>query len=150
LFHHHHTYIHTTHALSLKGQQGRLKYSSETPTFYQNYLAMRNTADVTGGKPIAVWLQYISGGDAVNPFVAFYDIHGRKKDVQFFCFVSDKNNNYYNCAHWTNLLILMSVRYNVDDTFCAMECGEQIVCKARHLLCSAIFSTSYVLLHIIT
>jgi hypothetical protein len=27
----------------------------ETPTFYQNYLAiMSNTADVTGGKPIAV------------------------------------------------------------------------------------------------
>jgi hypothetical protein len=25
-----------------------------TPTFYQNYLAVRNTADVTGGKPIAV------------------------------------------------------------------------------------------------
>jgi hypothetical protein len=26
----------------------------ETPTFYQNYFTMRNTADVTGGKPIAV------------------------------------------------------------------------------------------------
>jgi hypothetical protein len=25
----------------------------QDPTFYQNYLAMRNTADVTGGKPIA-------------------------------------------------------------------------------------------------
>jgi hypothetical protein len=34
--------------------------------FYQNDLAMRNTADVTGRKPIAVWLQSISGGDAVN------------------------------------------------------------------------------------
>jgi hypothetical protein len=30
-----------------------LRYSSETPTFYQNGVAMRNTADVTGGKPIA-------------------------------------------------------------------------------------------------
>jgi hypothetical protein len=29
--------------------------------FYQNDLAMRNTADVEGGKPIAVWLQSISG-----------------------------------------------------------------------------------------
>jgi hypothetical protein len=28
--------------------------ASETPTFYQNYLAMSNTADVMGGKPIAV------------------------------------------------------------------------------------------------
>jgi hypothetical protein len=27
---------------------------SETPTSYQNYLATRDTADVTGGKPIAV------------------------------------------------------------------------------------------------
>jgi hypothetical protein len=34
--------------------QRRLRYSSETPTFYQNDLAMRNTADVKGGKPIAV------------------------------------------------------------------------------------------------
>jgi hypothetical protein len=36
---------------------------------------MRNTADVTGGKPIAV-LQSISGVSAINPLVAFYDIHG--------------------------------------------------------------------------
>jgi hypothetical protein len=42
----------------------RLKYSSKTPTFYQNDLAMRNTTDV-------------KGGDAVNPLVAFYDISGR-------------------------------------------------------------------------
>jgi hypothetical protein len=34
---------------------------SETLTFYQNYLAMMNTAGVTGGKPIAVLLQSISG-----------------------------------------------------------------------------------------
>jgi hypothetical protein len=31
-----------------------LRYSYEVPTFYQNYLAMKNTADVTGCKPIAV------------------------------------------------------------------------------------------------
>jgi hypothetical protein len=35
---------------------------------------MRNTADVTGGKPIAVLLQSISGISAINPLVAFYDI----------------------------------------------------------------------------
>jgi hypothetical protein len=34
-------------------------------------LAMRNTADVTGGKPIAVWLQSILGVSAVNLLVAF-------------------------------------------------------------------------------
>jgi hypothetical protein len=82
-------YIHTTHALSLKGQQRHLRYPSETPTFYQNYLAIRNTADVTGGKPIAVRSQSISGANAVNPLVAFYDIHGGKREVLFFYFVPD-------------------------------------------------------------
>jgi hypothetical protein len=32
---------------------------------------MRNTADVTGGKPIVVLLQSISGVSAFNPLVAF-------------------------------------------------------------------------------
>jgi hypothetical protein len=48
---------------------------------------MRNTAEVTGGKPIAVLLQSISGVSAINPF-AFYDIHGRKREL-LFCFVPD-------------------------------------------------------------
>jgi hypothetical protein len=50
---------------------------------------MRNTADVTGGKPIAVLLQSISGVIAINPLVAFYDIHGGKREVLFFYFVPD-------------------------------------------------------------
>jgi hypothetical protein len=50
---------------------------------------MRNTADVTGGKPIAVSLQPISGLSAINPLVAFYDIHGGKRVVLFFYFVPD-------------------------------------------------------------
>jgi hypothetical protein len=50
---------------------------------------MRNTADVTGGKPIAVLLQSISGGSAINPLVAFYDIHGGKREVLFFYFIPD-------------------------------------------------------------
>jgi hypothetical protein len=28
-------------------------------------------------------MQSISGGDVVNPLVAFYDIHGRKREVSF-------------------------------------------------------------------
>jgi hypothetical protein len=40
---------------------------------------MRNTAEVTSGKTI-VWLQSISGGNSINPLVAFYDIHGRKRE----------------------------------------------------------------------
>jgi hypothetical protein len=42
-------------------------------------LAMKNTAVVTGGKPIAVLLQSISGVSAINSLVAFYDIHGGMK-----------------------------------------------------------------------
>jgi hypothetical protein len=57
--------------------------------FYQNLLAMRNTADVIGGKPIAVLLQSISGESAINSLVAFYDIHGGKREVLFFYFVPD-------------------------------------------------------------
>jgi hypothetical protein len=50
---------------------------------------MNNTADVTGGKPIAVLLQSISGVSAINPSVALYDIHGGKREVLFFYFVPD-------------------------------------------------------------
>jgi hypothetical protein len=46
--------IHTNHALAPTGQQKHLIYSSETPTFYQNYLAVRNIVDGKGGKSIAV------------------------------------------------------------------------------------------------
>jgi hypothetical protein len=50
---------------------------------------MKNTADVTGGKPIAVFLQSISGVSAINPLVDFYDIHEEKREVLFFYFVPD-------------------------------------------------------------
>jgi hypothetical protein len=50
---------------------------------------MRNTADVTGGKPIAVLLQSISGVSAINTLVAFYNIHGGKREVLFLYFVPD-------------------------------------------------------------
>jgi hypothetical protein len=56
---------------------------------------MRNTADVTGGKPIAVLLQSISGGSAINPLVAFYDIHGGKREALFFYFVSDTSRDLF-------------------------------------------------------
>jgi hypothetical protein len=34
-------------------------------------------------------LQSISGINAINPLVAFYDIHGRNREVLFFYFVPD-------------------------------------------------------------
>jgi hypothetical protein len=60
---------------------------------------MRNTADVTGGKPIAVLLQSISG---VSPLVAFYDIHGGKREVLFFYFVPDTTRDTF-CLYKTDL-----------------------------------------------
>jgi hypothetical protein len=47
---------------------------------------MKNTADVPGGKPIAGLLRSISGVSAINPFVAFYDIYGGKREVGIFLF----------------------------------------------------------------
>jgi hypothetical protein len=55
---------------------------------------MSNTVDVTGGKLVAVRLQSISGVSAINPLVAFYDIHGRKREVLFFYFVPDTTFDY--------------------------------------------------------
>jgi hypothetical protein len=62
---------------------------------------MRNTADVTGGKPIAVLLQSISGVSAINPLVAFYDIHGGKREVSFILSWTPNettNSMYVNCT----------------------------------------------------
>jgi hypothetical protein len=56
---------------------------------------MRNTSDVTGGKPIAVLLQSISGVSAINPLVVFYDIHGGKREVLFFYFVPDTTRDLF-------------------------------------------------------
>jgi hypothetical protein len=55
---------------------------------------MKNSADVTDGKPIAVLLQSISGVGAVNPFVAFYDTHVGKRLVLFFYFVPETTRDY--------------------------------------------------------
>jgi hypothetical protein len=59
---------------------------------------------VTGGKPIAVLLQSISGVSAINPLVAFYEIHGVKREVLFFYFVPDTTRD-------TNKLSLFHLRY---------------------------------------
>jgi hypothetical protein len=56
---------------------------------------MKNTVDVTGGKPVAVLLQLISDVSAINPLVAFYDIHGGKREVLFFYFVPDTTRDIH-------------------------------------------------------
>jgi hypothetical protein len=55
---------------------------------------MKSTVDVTGGKPIAVLLQSISGVSGNNPLVAFDDIHGGKREELFFYFVPDTTRDY--------------------------------------------------------
>jgi hypothetical protein len=89
-------FIHTTHALSPKEEQRHLRYSCETLTFYQNYLAYENTVSVTGGKPIAVSSQSIAGANSINPIVAFHDLHGieRERELLFFYFVPDTTRHH--------------------------------------------------------
>jgi hypothetical protein len=48
-----HTYIPLT-LYSCRGSRGTSVITSEKPTFFQNYLTISHTADVTGGKPIAI------------------------------------------------------------------------------------------------
>jgi hypothetical protein len=67
---------------------------------------MKNTADVTGGKPIAVLLQSISGVSAINPLVAFYDIHGGKREVLFFYFVPDITRDYTNFINTSTVFLI--------------------------------------------
>jgi hypothetical protein len=58
------TYIPLT-LYSRRGRQRHFIYSSETPTFYQNYLAIK-----TSRRLIAVYLRW----SAINPLVAFYNV----------------------------------------------------------------------------
>jgi hypothetical protein len=88
-------YIHTYKPLTLyplRSSRGVLDIAPRL-MFYQNYLAVR-TADMTGGKPIAVSSQSLSYVNAINPIVALYDIHGRKREVLFFYSVPDTTRDY--------------------------------------------------------
>jgi hypothetical protein len=68
---------------------------------------MRNTADVTGGKHMAVLLQSIPGVSAFNRLVAFHDTHGGKKEVLFFYFVPD------NPSEGRNITFLLQVYVSI-------------------------------------
>jgi hypothetical protein len=85
-----HIYIHTYHSRFIPEGVAEVSQISLRDTHVlPKLLAMRNTADVKGVKPIAVLLQSISGVSAINLLVAFYDIHRGKREVLFFYFVSD-------------------------------------------------------------
>jgi hypothetical protein len=66
---------------------------------------------MTGGKPIAVFLQSISGVSAINPLVAFYDIHGGKREVLFFYFVPDTTRDIM-MIFIKSLLLLVSISHS--------------------------------------
>jgi hypothetical protein len=73
---------------------------------------MRITADVTGGNPIAALLLSISGVSAINPLVAFYDIHGGKRGViLLFCpgHHTRESSKRHNCQLSTCLLLLTAI-----------------------------------------
>jgi hypothetical protein len=68
---------------------------------------MRNTADVTGGKFVAVLLLSVSCVSVINPLVAFYDIHGRKERGAIILFCSG--------YHMRLLLLPASLYYDIID-----------------------------------
>jgi hypothetical protein len=74
---------------------------------------MRNTTDVTSGKPIAVLLQSISGVSAINPLVAFYDIHRGKREQLFFYFVPDTTGDIIKFGIFGGFGILAMTREQV-------------------------------------
>jgi hypothetical protein len=80
---------------------------------------MRNTADVTGGKPITVLSQSISGVSAINPLVAFYDIHGEKREVLFVYFVPDSTRDEFKVWYYEYIITpdycLCNARIEVTD-----------------------------------
>jgi hypothetical protein len=66
---------------------------------------------VTGGNLIAVLLQSISGVSAINPLVAFYDIHGGKREVIFFYFVPDTTRDKYQ-KHNVKIIIIICLYFS--------------------------------------
>jgi hypothetical protein len=81
---------------------------------------VKNTADVTGN-PIAALLQSISGVSAVNPLVAFYDIHGGKREALFFYFVPDTTRDI-------NTAYLLSSIYTKDHLIVSLLYIKLILC----------------------
>jgi hypothetical protein len=77
---------------------------------------MKNTADVTGCKPIAVLLQSISGVSAIYPTVTFYDIHGGNRGAIIF---------------FPDTTLLLSTLIPLSGV--GTTCFHHVVIKIRHL-----------------
>jgi hypothetical protein len=101
---------------------------------------MRNTADVTGGKPIAVLLQPISGGSAINPLVAFYDIHGGKREMIFFYFVP--NTTLY---RFVAKLSQDTLKYGCYTLLLSGQCARRTIAEVKQRRSVIGWVTKYVL-----
>jgi hypothetical protein len=88
------TYIHTYHSRFIPEGVAEISQIHRDAHVLPKDLGMKNTADATGGKPIAVRFQSISGVSAINPLVAFDNIHGRKREVLIYSSVPDTTRDY--------------------------------------------------------
>jgi hypothetical protein len=82
------------------------------PHVLPKLLSYEEWQEVTGGKPIAVWSQSISGVKAINPLVAFYDIHGRERCYSFILSrTPHETREVYNLIKiiWSILSIISSI-----------------------------------------
>jgi hypothetical protein len=82
---------------------------------------------VKGGKPIAVLLQSISGVSAINPLVAFYNIHGGKREVLFF-----------NLVHHTRHYFIIYIH------LCAIAKVKQVKAAGRYIIGHQLCSLAYI------
>jgi hypothetical protein len=92
-----HTYIPLT-LYPRRGSRGISDILRDTHVL-PNLVSYEEHADMTGGKPIAVLSQSISGVSAINPLVAFYDIHGRKGRGALLLFCPGHNTRQYKCIN---------------------------------------------------
>jgi hypothetical protein len=73
---------------------------------------MKNTANVRGGKPIAVLLQSILGVSSINPLVVFYDIHRGKREVLFFILFQTPHETLVNTPLKIDLIFIKNMILN--------------------------------------
>jgi hypothetical protein len=94
---------------------------------------MRNTADVTGGKPIAVLLQSISGVSAINPLVAFYDTEERERCYSFILSRTPHAAVWEYILHEYEWILHVSMYYFLDYPFRACngaQAADRVAARA--------------------
>jgi hypothetical protein len=125
-------YIHTYHSRFIPKGVAEVFQIFFRDTHVLPMLAMRNTADVTGGKPIAVSLQSISGVSAINPLVAFYDIHGGKREVLFFYFVPDTTRDSVKVKVLKCFSPILCMLYTWGARWSSGQCAQRAIAEAKH------------------